>query len=118
MEKDHSMLFGEEKTLTNPTWMTVVISLGTLAIGLLPKFLEWLSKNREDRVKDQDYFFDKYRSDLTKIQIKVDTLEKEHMDCQISNAKLTERCENQTQRLAVMQKEIDTRDVRIQELEK
>jgi outer membrane murein-binding lipoprotein Lpp len=125
------MVLGEEAI----SWEKVIYVLGGAALGLIPQLWSYLLKKREEepvladrrqrvRAKDQtleqamqDHLFGKYQIMLESIQGKVEKLETDHLICQTENARLKERCDNQTTKIGELKQEVDKLNSRVEELE-
>jgi len=135
------MLFGDgEEGPVN--WPNVLKVLGGTALGLIPGLWVYLQKKRDQapviaakkqrvRAKDEsleqaiyDHRFEWYKGALEGLQARVDKFEADRVAYLSENAKLKERCENQTVKLteqgtqiAELTDEVDRLRSRVQELE-
>lgn len=126
------MLLGEEGLVH---WPDVFKVLGGAALALIPGYLAYRLKKREEepvidakkqrvRSKDKtleqdmyDHLFSKYQEMLEDIQTKVNKLEVDHLTCQVENSRLKERCDNQTHKIEELTCELDKVASRVRELE-
>lgn len=133
------MLLGEEAP---KSWHAVATGLGGIALGLIPQLLGYLRNKRDTapviaakrqrvRQKDEtleqamyDHLFDKYKIMLEELQLRVNGFEADRVSYLSENAKLKERCENQTVkineqlvRMTELTEEVDKLSTRVQELE-